>query len=331
MIMRKRMKCEKFIRGVIITLFLTLVISFPSAGNTQQKYPTRPITFVMGYAPGGNSDITGRALADAASKILGQPVLVVNKPGGSTALSLTNLKNEKPDGYNIGIMATGGIVAQHLRKVAYDTDKDFSLIIQHANFQEGLVVRADSPWKSLREFIDYARSNPGKIRYSTSGPGSPSYLEMEQLSIAANIKMQHVPFEGSGPSIAALLGGHVDAICDNTAFKPHVVQGRLRVLAAVHEKRLPFAPDVPTLQEAGYNVMQFSVLGVCGPKGLPKEIVNTLHNAFKMALEDPDYLKVVAMVDAIVIYRSPEELAKHIATMNNSIERLVVNLGLRKD
>lgn len=329
--MKRRVGCEKFHWGMMVALLLMLVVTFPNAGYAQEKYPSRPINFVVGYAPGGASDIVVRALANSAGKILGQPVVVVNKPGGSSAVSLTSLKNEKPDGYTIALLATGGVISQHLRKVAYDSAKDFTPIMQHAVFHEGLVVRSDSQWKTVKEFVDYAKANPGKIRYGSSGPGSPSHLVMEQLSAVANIKMNHVPFEGTAPAVTALLGGHVDAVADNTAWKPHVVSGRLRLLAAFQTKRIPFAPDIPTLQEAGYKAIHAHIHSSVGPKGLPPEIVGTLHNAFKKSLEDPEFLKVVNQVDAIVTYRSPEDLAKHLVDINDFIESMVVKLKLRKD
>ena len=325
-----RRKAKVICLGCAFALFTMLAVLSPEAGYTQDKYPSRPINFVVGYAPGGASDIVIRALANSAGKILGQPVVVVNKPGGSSAVSLTNLKNEKPDGYTIALLATGGVISQHMRKVAYDSAKDFTPIMQHAVFHEGLVVQKDAPWKTVGEFVDYARANPGKIRYGSSGPGSPSHLVMEQLAAVAKVKMVHVPFEGTAPAVTALLGGHVDAVADNTAWKPHVVSGRLRLLAAFQTKRVPFAPEVPTLQEAGFNAIHAHIHSSVGPKGMSPEIVATLHNAFKKSLEDPDFLKVVNQVDAIVTYRSPEELAKHLVDINDFIESMVVKLELRK-
>ena len=329
--MKRTLRREQFYRGMVVALLLAMVVPLPEAGHAQEKYPSRPINFVVGYSPGGASDIIVRGLANSAGKILGQPVVVVNKPGGSSAVSLTNLKNEKPDGYNIALLATGGVISQHLRKVAYDSAKDFTPIMQHAVFHEGLVVRGDSPWKTIKDFVDYAKANPGKIRYGSSGPGSPSHLVMEQLSAIANIKMLHVPFEGTSGAITALLGGHVDAVADNTAWKPHVVSGRFRLLAAFQTKRVPCAPDVPTLQEAGYKAIHAHIHSSVGPKGLSPEIVDTLHNAFKKSLEDPDFLRVADQVDAIVTYRSPKDLAKHLVEMNDFIESMVVKLKLRKD
>jgi len=307
------------------------VLVCPVFGQAEDKYPSRPINLVVGYAPGGASDIVVRGLANSASKILGQPVVVVNKPGGSSAVSLTSLKNEKPDGYTIALLATGGVISQHFRKVAYDSARDFTPIMQHAVFHEGLVVRSDSPWKTIGEFIDYAKANPGKIRYGSSGPGSPSHLVMEQLCAVTKTKMSHVPFEGNAPAVAALLGGHIDAVADNTGWKPHVMSGRLRLLAAFQTKRIPFAPNVPTLREAGYKVIHAHIHSTVGPKGMSPEVVDTLHKAFKKSLEDPEFIRVMDQVDAMVTYRSPEDLAKYLVELNDFIESMVVKLGLRKD
>jgi len=160
----------------VVTLFCFLVCeaSVPGPAFAQEKYPVKPINFLIGFPAGGTTDVCARPLVNAASKTLGQPIVVVNKPGGASAVAVATLKNEKPDGYTIGILGSGAVLSQHMRKVPYDTAKDFTPIMQYAVYLYGLVVQSDSPWKTFKEFIEYARNNPGKIRYSTAGPGSPS-------------------------------------------------------------------------------------------------------------------------------------------------------------
>jgi tripartite-type tricarboxylate transporter receptor subunit TctC len=301
------------------------------AAPAQEKYPTKPINFVIGYPAGGTTDVCARPLVMAASKILGQPIVVLNKPGGGSAVAVASLKIEKPDGYTIGVLPSGAVLSQHMRKVPYDSAKDFTPIMQYAVYLYGLVVRSDSPWKTFKEFIDYAKANPGKIRYSTAGPGTPQHLVMERLALKEKIKWTHIPFQGGGPAITALLGGHVEASSQTTEWKPHVESGRLRLLAVYGEKRMADFPNVPTLQELGYDIAAASLISIAGPKGLSPQIVETLHGAFKKAMEDPDFIKVSKQVDQPPLYRGPDDLAKHLVKMNEEVGGLINSLGLREE
>ena len=319
-------------------LLLTGIFSFaiglqaiPGVVSAQEKYPTKPINFLIGFPAGGTTDVCARPLVAAASKILGQPVVVVNKPGGASAVAVATLKMEKPDGYTIGIMGSGALLSQHMRKVPYDTAKDFTPVMQYAVYLYGLVVRPDSPWNTFKEFIDYAKANPGKIRYSTAGPGSPQHLVMERLALKEKIKWTHIPFEGGTPAVSALLGGHVEACSQTTEWKKQVEAGRLRLLAVYGEKRMIDFPDVPTLVELGYEIVAPSLICIAGPKGLPPQVVETLHGAFKKAMEDPDFIRVSRQLDQPTIYRGPQELTKHVVKMNEEVGALIGSLGLRQE
>lgn len=311
--------------------FFVCGILAPRIVLAQEKYPAKPINFLIGFPAGGTTDVCARPLVTAASKILGQPIVVVNKPGGASAVAVATLKNEKPDGYTIGILGSGAVLSQHMRKVPYDTAKDYTPIMQYAIYLYGLVVRSDSPWNTFKEFIDYAKSNPGKVRYSTAGPGSPQHLVMERLALKEKIKWTHIPFPGGGPAVTALLGGHVEACSQTTEWKAHVESGRLRLLAVYGEKRMIDFPNVPTLLELGFGISAPSLISIAGPKGISAQIVETLHGAFKKAMEDPDFLKVSRQLDQPPIYRSPEDLGKHLVKMNEEMGGLIQSLGLREE
>jgi tripartite-type tricarboxylate transporter receptor subunit TctC len=304
---------------------------FHGSAPAQEKYPTKPINFVIGYPAGGTTDVCARPLVMAASKILGQPIVVLNKPGGGSAVAVASLKIEKPDGYTIGILPSGAVLSQHMRKVPYDSAKDFTPIMQYAVYLYGLVVRSDSPWKTFKEFIDYAKANPGKVRYSTAGPGTPQHLVMERLALKEKIKWTHIPFQGGGPAVTALLGGHVEASSQTTEWKAHVEAGRLRLLAVYGEKRMADFPNVPTLLELGYDITAASLISIVGPKGVSPQIVETLHGAFKKAMEDPDFIKVSRQMDQPPLYRGPADLAKHLVKMNEEVGGLIKSLGLREE
>ena len=317
----------------VAVLFFFGVCGTPISGPAfaQEKYPVKPINFLIGFPAGGTTDVCARPLVNAASKILGQPIVVMNKPGGASAVAVATLKNEKPDGYTIGILGSGAVLSQHMRKVPYDTATDFTPILQYAVYLYGLVVQSESPWKTIGEFIEYARNNPGKVRYSTAGPGSPQHLVMERLALKEKVKWTHIPFPGGGPAVTALLGGHVEAASQTTEWKAHVESGRLRLLAVYGEKRMIDFPNVPTLLELGYGISAASLISIAGPKGISPQIVEILHGAFKKAMEDPDFIKVSRQLDQPTIYRSSEDLGKHLVKMNEEVGGLVRGLGLREE
>jgi tripartite-type tricarboxylate transporter receptor subunit TctC len=327
----ERMKKGKDILwGIAIVSMVCLLNSVPGVTFAQEKYPTRAINFILGQPAGGGTDLTARPLLSAASKILGQPVVMVNKPGGGTVIAMVALKNEKPDGYNIGGLTPGGLLSPYLRKVPYDSAKDFTPIMQYVTHIYGLVVRSDSPWKTFKEFIDYGKANPGKIRYSTSGPGTLLHLVMERLALQENIKWTHIPFEGGPASIAALLGGHVEASSATPGeWKKQGEAGRLRGLAFYSEKRYSGLPQIPTLMEMGYNIAADGAISIIGPKGLPLNIVETLHTTFKKALEDPDYIRICKEADQMIAYRGPQDLDRYLAETREVWGSLITKLGLK--
>ncbi len=329
-----RLEEESHWAGVLSAAFLFCFFScgtqVPGPVFAQEKYPSKPVNLLVGYPAGGTTDLSARALALAASKVLGQPVVILNKPGGASSVAVASLKNEKPDGYTIGILPSGAVLGQHMRKVPYDSAKDFTPIMQYAVYLYALVVRADSPWKSCKEFIEFAKASPGKIRYGTGGSGTPQHLVMERLALKEKIKWTHIPFPGGGPAVTALLGGHVEAAPGTSEWKPHVEAGTLRLLAVFGEKRMIDFPDVPTLLELGYDIIAPSLLCIVGPKGVSPQSVQILHGAFKKAMEDPAFINVCKQGDLPLIYRGPEDLARHLVQMNEEVEVLIKSLGLRE-
>lgn len=325
---RNKVRAFLWISIFLGSFFFTQVIA--GSVSAQEKYPTKPISFVIGYPAGGTTDLCARPLVVAAGKILGQPIVVLNKPGGGSAVAVASIKLEKPDGYTIGILPSGAVLSQHMRNVPYDSATDFTPIMQYAVYLYGLVVKADAPWKTFKDFMDYAKANPGKIRYSTAGAGTPQHLVMERLALKEKIKWTHIPFQGGGPAITALLGGHVEASSQTTEWKPHVEGGRLKLLAVYGETRMQDFPNVPTLLESGYDITAPSLISIIGPKGLSRPVVDTLHGAFKKAMEDPDFIKVSRQVDQPPMYRGPEDLAKHLVKMNGEVGGLIRSLGLRE-
>lgn len=292
-----------------------------SSAVAQESFPSKAITLLVGYAPGGTSDLSMRYLAEAASKRLGQPVVVVNKPGAGGVVSMTELKSANPDGYTLGFLATGPIISAHLRKLPFDPTKDFTPIIQASSAIYGLVVRSDSEFKTMKDWVAFAAANPGKATYSTAGAGSPQHLVMIQLADIAKVKLVHVPMGGGVPAITQLLGGHVSAASQTTEWKPYVASGRLRLLALYTKKRLPEFPNTPTLVELGWNIVAPSVYSVVGPAGLPKDRVQKLHDAFHAAMQEPGYGELLRKLDLQPDYANPEDLKMLIDSIYESSGR----------
>lgn len=318
-----------------ICLVLTLVFSFSGflAGTiqAQEAYPNRPITLIIGYAPGGGTDLATRAAAEIAGKILGQPFNILNKAGGGGIAALTQLKDSKPDGYTIGVMAPGsaGVLGPLLGNVPYHSIEDFVPIFHFVDQGDGLLVRADSPWKTVKQLIDHAKNNPGKIRYATSGVGSITNLTIVRLSLMTGVKLVHVPYEGGQPAITALLGGHVEAAGGSCGAWRHLVEsGQLRVLASLGERRIDPFPQVPTLVEAGYNIAEPTAVFFVGPKGLPEPVIQKLENAIRKATEDPGYNSAMGQICASAGRRGSQDSKIYMKQIITDHTEVIQKLGL---
>jgi len=313
--------------GVFVILSLLLGWEMPSSA---QEFPTKPISFVIPYPAGGSTDLTGRALANAARKYLGQPLICENKGGGGGTVGPSLVISKPPDGYTIGISSGAVTIAWHMGKLNFNPLEDTTPIIRYTTYVFGMVVRADAPWKTMQEFVKYAKENPGKVTYGTPGVGTNPHLAMEELGLLTGIKLVHMPFKGGAEAATALLGGHIDAVSDSTSWGPMVDAGKFRLLVTYAPQRMPRYPEVPTLKEAGYDMVYSSPLFLIGPKGMSKPVVSKLHEAFKNSLDDPDYLSILKKFDMSLNYLGPEDLDRAIRQESEQIKRVVQNLGLDK-
>jgi tripartite-type tricarboxylate transporter receptor subunit TctC len=312
---------------VLRTLLLAgLFIAGAACG---QDYPAKPINLLVGYPAGGSTDLSMRALAAEAAKILKQPIVISNVVGAAGTLVLGRVKGEKPDGYTIFNAPTANFCRiPHLQAVPYDPLKDFSFIMQYGLYQYGLVVRADSPWKTFEEFIDYAKKNPKKINYATSGLGTGQHIAMEYMAQKEKIEWNHVPFPGGLQAVTALLGGHVQALSQTTEWKEHVAAGTLRLLVVWTDQRLKAFPNVPTLREKGYPFSVHSALSLMGPAGMPKPVVEKLQNAFAKAMESKPFLDVLDKFDMPPAYLGSDALTKLVHKDYAETGELIKSLGI---
>jgi tripartite-type tricarboxylate transporter receptor subunit TctC len=253
-----------------------------------EEFPSRPITLIVQFSPGAQTDILARKLADEVSKSLGQPIVVVNKTGGGGTVGVAEMLRAKPDGYTIGCVNMPALaIIPQMQPVPYDPVKDISHICVVQPYEYGLYVKADAPWNSFKEFVDYAASNPGKVIYGSLGAGTTNHLIVAQIIKHHNLQMKHVPYKGDGELIPAMLGGHVHAAVGSpTAIVPQVKAGTLKVLVVTSKDRWSYLPEVPTLTDLGYPFYQSSYFSLGAPSGVPEPIRKKLEDGFAKALQD---------------------------------------------
>ncbi|HYL26011.1 MAG TPA: tripartite tricarboxylate transporter substrate binding protein, partial [Burkholderiales bacterium] len=237
-----------------IATFAGIVLAAAAATAAAQPFPAKPITLVCPWPPGGTTDTHLRKFAEVASKYLGQPVVVENKPGGSGMVGPAHMARlARPDGYTVSQLPITAFRLPHQRAVDWDALNDFTYIIGITGYTFGIVVRADSPLKSLRELVDYARANPGQLAYATPGTGTSPHLLMEELALKAGVKVLQVPYKGFAEGAQGLLGGHVMALSDSTGWGRFVDAGQMRLLVTFGEKRSKW--NAPTARELGYDIV----------------------------------------------------------------------------
>jgi len=284
------------------------VLLFTAASAlAQDSYPSKPITMVVPFPPGGVADIVGRPLAAQMEKTLKQPIVVVNRTGAGGAVGMASVAKAAPDGYTI-LMGLSSIsifpVSDRIngKTPSYEM-RDFAPIALITADPTVLVVSADSPWKTLKEFVASAKAYPGKINYSSSGVYGTLHVSMEIFANAAGIKLFHVPYGGGGPALTALLGGQVHALASGPA--PAVGQikaGKMRALASWSTERLPLMPDVPTFKELGYDAEFYIWSGVFAPGSTPTPVVDRLRNAVREAATSAEFKGAMEKVQTPVNY-----------------------------
>ncbi len=310
------------------TLALSVVALAAAAGAAPaQDYPVKPITLIVPWPAGGSTDISMRAIAEVASKHLGQPVVVDNKAGGGgTVGPATMAATAKPDGYTIAQIPITVFRLPLMQKTTWDATNDFTYIVHLTGYTFGVTSNAESQFKTWKDVVDYAKQNPGKVTYATPGAGTSLHVGMEQIASQAGIKLTHVPFKGGAETNAAVLGGHTTLQADSSGWKPLVEAGKLNLLMIWTANRSKNYPNTPTLKELGYPFVFDSPFGIAGPKGMDGAIVQKLHDAFKKAIEEQAVIDMMAKYDMVpryldtVAYRKAVE--GFIVTEKAALERI---------
>ncbi|RLA79818.1 MAG: tripartite tricarboxylate transporter substrate binding protein [Deltaproteobacteria bacterium] len=320
-------------RKVFSAVFaLALLVAFVlSAGAAPVKFPTKPITIVVPYSAGGGTDLQARALASVADKYFGQPVVVVTKPGGGGAVGAAYVARSKPDGYTLLYAVPAVVVIKpYMVKTPYSFD-DLEPLMRVSDSPRILVVGAQQPWKTLEEFLDYAKKHPGAVKYGSAGPGTTTHIAMEGFAYAAGIKLTHVPFKGCAKAIAAVLGGHVAMFgAIPSECYQYIKAGQMRALAVFSKQRLPELPDVPTLIEKGINFSDSSTRAFFLPKGVPPEVKKILHDGFKQTLEDKSFKALFKKLGEPISYMSGDEFRKILEEQKRFYGEVLEKIGLKK-
>ena len=305
-------------------MFFAALFLITPAAPAAETFPSRSITLIVPYPAGGATDLLARPLADEAKKSLGQSVIVENRAGGAGAVGVGAIVGKKPDGYLLSVAVESLHRNSYINKLPFDTVKDLTPIIAFSGNLYGICVRADSAYKTLKDLLNYAKANPGKVSYMAAGIGTSGHITMEELAAkAGNLVLSHIPSKGDAEASAALMGGHIEATSGSAGFIPLVEAGQLRLLATYTTKRTKKFPNVPTVAELGYGVIEEAPIAIFGPKGMPADIVKTLHDAFKKAMESPAFLATMDKFQQPPVYMNPEELGKYWAQAYVNAERQV--------
>ncbi|MBI4192553.1 MAG: tripartite tricarboxylate transporter substrate binding protein [Betaproteobacteria bacterium] len=310
----------------VVIICITLIAYSVTAIPAEERFPARPIRVIVPAPPGSSADLTSRALANMTSSALKQPIIIINRAGASGSVGLAELKNAESDGYTLGTLTAGGLINAILSKVTYHPLKDFDAIVHYMTVPEALVVNGDTSFTTLDDLLKYARERPGKVTFGSAGPSIA--LNMARLGAQANVQWVNVPYAGGAPVVIALLGGHITSAVLTPVFKPHVATGRLRLLGTFTVKRLEAYPDVPTLKELGYEVEgSGGIFGILGPRGIPKERIQIIHDALYTAMQTSQFKEVLAQFDATYDYRGPESFQRKIKELYESRIELVEKYG----
>lgn len=311
----------------ILALALVLPSSAPAA-----SFPDRSITLVVPWAAGGGTDTLARTLVKNAKKYFGVTLTVVNRVGGTGAIGMNSVATARPDGYTVGVI-TFHLSAYRLMGLAELSYKDFDLIALLNRSPAGISVKADSPFKTLKDLVEYAKANPGVVTVGHAGPGQSWHLAAASLAQKLGLKFTYVPFDGAAPTRTALVGGHISVA---TTGMDEVLQfyktKQIRILAVNNVTRHPAFPDVPTVAEAGYPienpVLDWRGLGV--PKGTPPEVLKVLRDGFRKAAEDPDYIKLMDDLALPRMYLEHDKFGEFLANIEKTLEPVLEMVGLLK-
>lgn len=321
-------------RYLFFTAIFTLVYLVNPVVIPAKPYPDRPIELVIPMAPGGGSDIAARIISDDLGKALKVPIVAVNRAGGSGIQASLYVARSRKDGYTLFLGSGTSLIVMPIinKEATYDPLKDFIPIGLFASVPTVFVVRAESPFHTLNDLIEFARANPGKLKNGAGGLGTESYFNLELMCFKNKIKITTIPFKSGGEALPALLGGHVDMASNTiTTMSPQIKAGKLRGLAVTSDKRLSDFPDIPTTAEAGMPDINFRTwFGLVAPAGTPQSVINTLIPAAAKVFKNPEIVKRAVSAGFVPDYKGPEEFRQFIKTRQENAGKVAKEAGLSK-
>ncbi len=324
-------KERKNFRGTILLMILFSVFTTGGSALAQEKFPAKPLTFIISWSAGGGQDLTARALQPHLEKALGQPAIIVNKPGGGASIGFNEIANSAPDGYTFGQVSPSINILKYTMKADVDY-VNFEPIMFGGYSPVSIFVKKEAPWNTLKEFLDYAKANPGKVRMGNSGYAAIFHISAIGMEQVAGVKFIHVPYKGTSPSIPALLGGHIEAIAAGITDTFHLIKGgKLKALGVAAPERSKFVPQAQTFKELGMDAEFITFYAWVGPKGIPKERVNTLHQAFKRAIESKEFRDYCDSQGVTISTKGPEEFGKFLAQEDKKWKELISIGGIKPE
>lgn len=311
--------------------FILAILLAPTA-YAQEKFPTKPIILVIPWAAGGGQDNSARAITPQVGAILGQPLVIVNKPGAASATGHISVQDAAPDGYTLVQTSTPIITLQYLHPSSGVSFKKLEPIVLFSYSPAAIFVKSDSPYNTLKKLVDYAKANPGKARLANSTNGGIWHISGMAFAKEAGIKITHVSTKGSAADANMVLGGHVEGMVGGPGDVYHLVKGgKLKMIAIAEPERSKLLPDVPTFKESGLNLVLFSYYSWLGPKGLAPEKVRTIYEAVKKAAESKEYRDFCANQAVTISVMGPKEFAKFLEETDRRYKTFIEESGIKPE
>jgi tripartite-type tricarboxylate transporter receptor subunit TctC len=315
-------------------LLRAALAAWPALASTwalaQEKFPSRPITLICPWPPGGSSDAVMRAIGDALGRQLGGTVIVENKPGAGGTLGATTMLQAKPDGYTLTQLPLGIYRLPHMQKMPFDPVKDITHIACLTGYTFGIAAVPDAPFKTIQEMVTWAKANPGKLNYGHTGIGTTPHLAFEEFAEKAGFQPNGIPYKGSAEILQAILGGQIMVMSGTPEFAPHVQTGKLRLLATLGNQRTKQFPDVPTVKESGWNTISESPFGIGGPKGMDPALIKTLEDALQKVNQDPALLATYEKFFQPTIWMDSAEYSRYAVRTFEAERATIERMGLAK-
>ncbi len=322
---------QKFWYRTVAVLCASLAMTTAAVAQTAEKFPSRQVTILVGFAPGGGGDTSARWIAEYLRDRWKVPVIVENKPGAGATIAAAHIARAKPDGYTVALATSSPFtVAPHFQSVSYDPTKDFTYLFQFLVSAQPLFVKSDSQYKTMQDLMAWAKANPNKLFWSTAATNGATHISTQAAFRAAGIQATYVPYKGGADAMTALLGGQIQALVA-AEFPPYAAAGTIRLLAESGPDRIPEYPQVPTYKELGYPVSVPIFYGIAGPAGMPPDVVREWEQASSDMVRTPGFAELVGKLKGTPAYMGHAGFQAMTVDVYRQMAKLVTELGMKKE